>query len=496
MSLDELTSILARNSDRREDNETQFETGNEAEMEIKFSSETIYVDDGTFTLTRQNTYDSFVLGKSILGESLTYTTTADWNLGAVTGDCQVGTNQIELSGLATTGTWTSPTLYNSNSSNYWGIENFEGTTGNTIAVSGTSGGDYGAVSTTQVFNATYSYKFGDSTWAATETVILTVTIATAKDATLYDKLHFRIFKPTANTGTATWVCEINDSVGGWQAVTLDQTFNSITADTWTDVEGTLTGLTKGAVVGFRLTLTKTEAGTGDRFAYIDLLQFEDETPSNDFRALTATYSAPAGSTITVTVLNSADDSVLVAAQSIAASIDLSTYSALANKDIKLKFTLTSTSGAPNVQDFTLNWKADQLGDWSGNWETLETTTLAGEFTNTGRNILCDLLNGDAAVAPTHSGWGTGSIAATVGDTALGTEVSTREALVSATRSTLTITYIAQASNSYCNGYTLRELGLFNASSSGTMFERIVLSTGYSKIANYQFRGTVTVTVSA
>lgn len=96
------------------------------------------------------------------------------------------------------------------------------------------------------------------------------------------------------------------------------------------------------------------------------------------------------------------------------------------------------------------------------------------LTNVGRAFCAQRLDG--TVGPmTHIGCGTGSTAANVADTALGTEVETRAAV---TRSNVTTTITNDTLRhvgtvTFSATRTMREAGLFSASSAGTMMIRLV-----------------------
>jgi hypothetical protein len=92
------------------------------------------------------------------------------------------------------------------------------------------------------------------------------------------------------------------------------------------------------------------------------------------------------------------------------------------------------------------------------------------FTNAGVQELIDFLDGTGATAPSHISSGDDNTAATVSDTALGNEVIRR--LITTTQSDAnTVTYSMLIASTQVVGQTLREAGIFNASTSGTMFVR-------------------------
>lgn len=91
----------------------------------------------------------------------------------------------------------------------------------------------------------------------------------------------------------------------------------------------------------------------------------------------------------------------------------------------------------------------------------------------GKNHIADQLSstpGQAAMS--HMAIGTGSTAAAAGDTALGTETD-RNALTSRTDASNVITYVGDWAAGDGTNAALREAGVFNAASSGTMLCRAV-----------------------
>jgi len=113
-------------------------------------------------------------------------------------------------------------------------------------------------------------------------------------------------------------------------------------------------------------------------------------------------------------------------------------------------------------------------------------------TNVGRNKIAALIAEDTAAFPSHIGIGTGSTAAAVSDTTLGTEVD-RNALTSAAASAGVITFKAFFSKSEANGHTIAEVGLFDAASSGNLFCRSVLSSTVAKTSSVSLSVTWTLT---
>lgn len=93
------------------------------------------------------------------------------------------------------------------------------------------------------------------------------------------------------------------------------------------------------------------------------------------------------------------------------------------------------------------------------------------FTNTGVTEIKNWLAGSSATAPTHINVGSGSTRGAKSDTVLGTEIGTRIAFDSTTTSTNSVKYSILIASTEKNGYSFREVGMFNASTSGDMFTR-------------------------
>jgi len=91
----------------------------------------------------------------------------------------------------------------------------------------------------------------------------------------------------------------------------------------------------------------------------------------------------------------------------------------------------------------------------------------------GENHIADQLSASPGQgAMSHMAIGTGSTAAAFGDTTLGTEID-RNALTSRTDSGNVVTYVGTWAAGDGTNSALREAGIFNAASSGTMLARAV-----------------------
>jgi hypothetical protein len=103
-------------------------------------------------------------------------------------------------------------------------------------------------------------------------------------------------------------------------------------------------------------------------------------------------------------------------------------------------------------------------------------------TNVGLALLAQRLGGASVNPISHIAIGTSSSTPMAGDTALGAEVYRQSASISyITTSVSNDTVKAEASFSITGTYTLREVGTFNASSGGTMYNRALLATPRSVV---------------
>ena len=113
--------------------------------------------------------------------------------------------------------------------------------------------------------------------------------------------------------------------------------------------------------------------------------------------------------------------------------------------------------------------------------------------NTGLNFICDRMKNDET-AMTHMALGSGSTAAAAGDTSLGSQLGSREALDSDTVSSNTITYTSSFEAGDATG-SVTEAGIFNAASGGTMLCRTVFAV-VNKGADDSLSVTWTITLTA
>lgn len=120
----------------------------------------------------------------------------------------------------------------------------------------------------------------------------------------------------------------------------------------------------------------------------------------------------------------------------------------------------------------------------------ETIAQDNVIVNGGRDRIAALIAQDSSAFPSHLAIGTGSTAAAVTDTALGTEVD-RNALTASFASAGVATFKAFFSKSEANGNTIAEVGIFDQAASGTMFCRAVLSSTVAKTSSISLNVTWT-----
>jgi glycine cleavage system regulatory protein len=100
--------------------------------------------------------------------------------------------------------------------------------------------------------------------------------------------------------------------------------------------------------------------------------------------------------------------------------------------------------------------------------------------DTGLNLVRDRLAGTSSAYVTHLAVGTSATAAAAGQTTLVAENFRNGLTETVTATTKAVTYKYYLSASESNGVTIREIGLFTASSGGTMVARAVLLSPIAK----------------
>ena len=114
--------------------------------------------------------------------------------------------------------------------------------------------------------------------------------------------------------------------------------------------------------------------------------------------------------------------------------------------------------------------------------------------NTGLNAILDRLVGTSEAVMSHMALGSGTTAAAAGNTALETQLGSREALDSSTVTASSLAYVCTFEAGDATG-TVTEAGIFNASSSGTMLCRSVFSA-ITKGSSDSLNVTWTISVTA
>ena len=132
-----------------------------------------------------------------------------------------------------------------------------------------------------------------------------------------------------------------------------------------------------------------------------------------------------------------------------------------------------------------------LRDKNGNVK--EERTIKNLIVDTGLNFICDRMKDDET-AMTHMALGSGSTAAAAGDTSLGSQLGSREALDSSTVTNNQIVYVSSFEAGDATG-AVTEAGIFNATSSGTMLCRTVFSV-VNKAADDTLTVNWTITLTA
>tara|TARA_R110001592_G_scaffold100063_1_gene284377 strand:+ start:75 stop:524 length:450 start_codon:yes stop_codon:yes gene_type:complete len=114
--------------------------------------------------------------------------------------------------------------------------------------------------------------------------------------------------------------------------------------------------------------------------------------------------------------------------------------------------------------------------------------------STGLTFICSRMAGTSAGVMSHMALGSGTTAASAGQTDLVSILGSREALDSTSASSNTITYVSSFEAGEGTG-AVTEAGVFNASSSGTMLCRTVFPA-VNKQADDTMSVTWTITLSA
>ena len=109
--------------------------------------------------------------------------------------------------------------------------------------------------------------------------------------------------------------------------------------------------------------------------------------------------------------------------------------------------------------------------------------------NSGLAFICSRMAGTSPAVMTHMGVGSGTTSAAAGQTALVSQLGSREALDSTNASANTIVFVCSLEAGDGTG-AVSESGIFNAASSGTMLARVVFP-----VVNKQADDTMSITHS-
>ena len=115
------------------------------------------------------------------------------------------------------------------------------------------------------------------------------------------------------------------------------------------------------------------------------------------------------------------------------------------------------------------------------------------FVDAGRNNIRDYLAGSSPTPPSHVAWGSDDSSPAVTDTTLGSEV-VRISVDSTSTSDKQVQFSATLSSTQGNGNTLKELGLLNAASGGTLFSRDIF-TAVDKDSSIELKSVITVNIN-
>ena len=124
----------------------------------------------------------------------------------------------------------------------------------------------------------------------------------------------------------------------------------------------------------------------------------------------------------------------------------------------------------------------------------ETREVDNLVVNAGLDYIASRMKDASATAMTHMALGSNSQAAAAGNTALASQLGSREALDSTTVTSNQIAYVSSFEAGDATGSVV-EAGIFNASSGGTMLCRTVFGS-VAKQADDSMTVTWTVTISA
>jgi hypothetical protein len=177
---------------------------------------------------------------------------------------------------------------------------------------------------------------------------------------------------------------------------------------------------------------------------------------------------------------------------------------LVDGTLVLRQTLIKIESADyNVTNNRLIWNHPTKGTWDSqkwgdgdafnSYVEEQSIVLSQKLTRAGRSDIKDWFIGETASPISHVAVGSGSTAFSVDDTALETEISRIET-DPPTVADKKLTYVDVFNTLEGNG-SVREIGLLNASTGGTLFNRAVLSSAFTKTNLMNLKVTQEITLS-
>ena len=115
------------------------------------------------------------------------------------------------------------------------------------------------------------------------------------------------------------------------------------------------------------------------------------------------------------------------------------------------------------------------------------------YTNTGVQAIVDFLRNSAGDPPSYIAIGTDNSTASPDDTTLIAEVK-RKSVEDTNNDTISVTYSVILLSTESNGNDLKECGLLNAATSGTLFSRFTHAT-IDKTSSYEIEYEITIQVA-
>ena len=130
--------------------------------------------------------------------------------------------------------------------------------------------------------------------------------------------------------------------------------------------------------------------------------------------------------------------------------------------------------------------------WRAGMKDEQVEVVDNLITTVGFNMIAQRMENNNVAVLSHIAIGSGSAAPAVGDTALGTELARKAATVNRANNVLTATVTFNAGE---GTGTIREVGILNASSGGTLYARTAPSAARVKTSADPLTATWTLTFS-